>query len=94
MDLGNIADFVPLSGQNDKCSYFSLCTSKRSDNSMDPDWVPSVFSHKKTIPLAKLQAAAKKTIIIVLQNKSEILLDCKPLDLRRWKLKNPVLLMR
>ena len=25
---------------------------------MDPDWVPSIFSHKKAIPPSKLQAAA------------------------------------
>ena len=37
-----------------------MFTGKRSDNPMDPDWVPSVFSHKKAIPLSKLQAAAKK----------------------------------
>ena len=90
MGLGNIADLVQLSGQNDKCSYFSLCPSKRSDNPMEPDCVPSVFSHRKAIPLSKLQAAAKKTII----KKSEILPDCKHLDLKRLKLKNPVLLMR
>ena len=60
MGMGNIADLVQLSGQNDKCSYFSLCTGKCSDNQMDPDWVPSVFCHKKPIPLSKLQAAAKK----------------------------------
>ena len=69
----------------------SLCTGKHSDNPMDPDWVLSVFSHKKAIPLSKLQAAAKK--IVLLRKKSEILCNYKPLDLRRLKLKNPVLLM-
>ena len=56
MGLGNINDLVQISGQNDDCSSFSLCTGKRSDNPMDPDWVPSVFSYKKAIPLSKLQA--------------------------------------
>ena len=74
--------------------FFSLFTGKRSDNPMDPDWVPSVFSHKKAIPLSKLQAAAKKFHHISASKKGTILLDCKPLDLRKLKLKNPVLLMR
>ena len=62
---------------------------------MDPDWVPSVLSHKKAIPPSKLQATAsaekkkKKK-----KKKSEILPDYTPLDLRRLKLKNPVMLMR
>ena len=58
--LGNISELVELSGQNDKCSYFSLCTGKCSDNRIDLDRVPSVFSHKKAITLSKLQVAAKK----------------------------------
>ena len=78
MGLGNIADLVQLSGQNEKCSYFSLRTGKRSDNPIDPDWVPSVFSHKKAIPLSKLQAAAKKTHHCSASNKSEILPNHKP----------------
>ena len=57
---------------------------------MDPDWVPSVLIHKKAIPPLKLQttASAEK------KKKSEILPDYMPLDLRRLKLKNPVMLMR
>ena len=93
--LGNISDLVELSGQNDKCSYFSLCTGKRSDNPMDPDWVPSVFSHKKAIPLSKLQAAAKKNHHRSASKKdNKILPDYMPLDLRILELKNPVMLMR
>ena len=92
MGLGNIADVVQLSGQNDKCSYFSLGTGKRSNNPMNPDWVPSVFSHKKAIPPSKLQAASEKTHHCSASKKRKILPDYKPLDLRRLKLKNPVLL--
>ena len=73
---------------------FHFCTGKRSDNPMDPDWVPSVFSHKKAIPLSKLQAAANKNHHRSASKKSEILPDYMPLGLRRLELKNPVMLMR
>ena len=42
----------------------SLCTGKHSDNPMDLDWVLSVFSHRKAMPLPKLQAAAKKIVLL------------------------------
>ena len=62
--------------------------------SMNVDWVPSVFSHKKAIALSELQAAAKKIHYPSALKKSEIFPDYKLLDLGRLKLKNPVLLMR
>ena len=37
-----------------------LCKGKRCDNPMNPDWVPSVFSDKKAVPLPKFHAAGKK----------------------------------
>ena len=37
-----------------------LYKGKRSDNPMNPDWVPSVFSDKKAVPLPKFHAAGKK----------------------------------
>ena len=36
---------------------------------MDPDWVPSIFSHKKAIPLSSYNQLLKKPIIVVLQKK-------------------------
>ena len=33
---------------------------KRSDDPSNPDWVPSIFSHSKATPLAKLHSTAKR----------------------------------
>ena len=33
---------------------------KRSDDPSNPDWVPSIFSHSKETPLAKLHPIAKR----------------------------------
>ena len=48
---------------------------------MYPDRVPSVFSHKKAIPLSKLQAAANKNHHGSASKKSEILPDYMPLGI-------------
>ena len=53
----------------------SLCTGKLSDNPMDPDWVSSVFSDKKAVPLPKLQVAGKKIHHTSASKKSKILPD-------------------
>ena len=45
---------------------------------------------QKPTPLSKLHVATKKSIVVL--KKREILPQCKPFDLRRLKLKNPVLL--
>ena len=42
---------------------------------MDPDWVSSVFSDKKAVPLPKLQVAGKKIHHPSASKKSKILPD-------------------
>ena len=89
MGLGNIADLVQLSGQNEKCSYFFLSTGKRSDNPNDPDWVSSAFSHKKAIPLPKLQAAAKKNHQRIASKKKQDIARLQALGPKKIEIEEP-----